>query len=264
MAVITITSDWGYKDPYLAAVKGCILSRCNSATIIDLSNEITAFDIEQAAYVVRNAFPYFPENTIHIIGINTEASKKTPHLLARYQGHYFIGADNGIFSLLFNEKPEKIIEIDIPQDSDYFTFSARDVFVKVACHIANGGSPDELGAPSEIHSDKTLLLPTPDENSIRGNVIYIDNYENAVTNIPESLFRKVGKNRKFAITFRTYEIIKISKAYTEVPVTDLLALFGSNGLLQIAINRANAAGLTGLKIRESVRIDFFNPAETPR
>jgi len=259
MPIITLTSDWGYKDHYQAAVKGSILSKCKDAVIVDISHDISCFDIEQAAFIIKNAFPFFPDGTIHIIGINTEASAKAPHMLVKYKKHYFVGADNGIFSLLFRDKPEKIVEIDIAQDSDYFTFSARDVFVKVACHIANGGSMDEMGKPARLLSDKHLIEPIADENSLKGIIIYIDNYENAVTNIDEALFKKTAKNRKFVINVRMNEIKKISKAYSEVPQGEILALFGSNGLLQIALNKTYAAGLLGLKNKETVRIDFINP-----
>jgi len=257
MPIITLTSDWGYKDHYQAAVKGSILSKCKEAVIADISHDISCFDIDQAAFILRNSFPFFPEGSIHIIGINTEASAKSPHLLIKFKNHYFIGADNGIFSLLFYEIPEKIIEIDIPQDSDYFTFSARDVFVKVACHLANGGAMDDMGKPAKMLSDKQLIQPIVDENSIRGIITYIDNYENAITNISESLFKKIAKNRKFIISVRMFEIKKISKAYSEITPGDILALFGSNGFLQIALNKANAAGLLGIKNKETVRIDFL-------
>jgi S-adenosyl-L-methionine hydrolase (adenosine-forming) len=256
MPIITLTSDWGYKDHYQAAVKGSILSKYKEAVIADISHDISCFDIEQAAFIIKNAFPFFPEGTIHIIGINTEASAKTPHLLIKYKKHYFIGADNGLFSLLFHDKPEKIIEIDIPQDSDYFTFSARDVFVKVACHIARGGSMDYMGKPVKMLSDKRLIEPNVDANSIKGIITYIDNYENAITNIDESLFKKIAKNRKFVINVRMNEIKKISKAYSEVPKGEILALFGSNGMMQIALNMSNAEGLLGLKTKDTVRIDF--------
>ena len=122
MPIITLTSDWGLKDHYVAAVKGTILSNMPEAIVVDISHDIPPFEIEQAAFVLRNAYPNFPKGSIHILGINTEESDKFGHTVIEHEGHFFIGTDNGIFSLLFELKPDKIVELTINQDSDYFTF----------------------------------------------------------------------------------------------------------------------------------------------
>jgi len=256
MPIITITSDWGHKDPYTGAVKGAILSKMPEVTIVDISHQVPPFEIEQAAYILKNAYPNFPKGTVHIIGINTEESEKFAHTIAEVDGQYFIGNDNGIFSLLFGKKPEKILEINIPQDSDHFTFSSRDRFVKAGVHLAKGGKIDELGNPKNSIIEKILLKPVADADTLRGHVIYIDQYENIVTNITKDIFKEVGQNRKFNIVFRSYEIKKISKSYTDVAPGEILALFGCNGNLEIAMNQGNAAGLLGLDYKAMVRIEF--------
>ena len=258
MAVITIMSDWGLKDPYLASVKGMILSHLPDVTIVDISHQITPFDLNQASFVLRNSYKDFPAGTIHLIGINTEASIETPHTLALYEGHYFIGADNGIFSLVFDHDPEKIIEIDIIQDSDYFTFSERDVFVKVAVHILAGQSIEQLGAPRPSLTRMISFQPVVDGTVIKGKVIYVDVYENLITNITPHLFRSVGKGNRFAITFRNpqYSIRTMSTSYSDVPEGEMLAIFGSSGLMEIAMNRGNASSLLGMEIDDPVRIEF--------
>ena len=145
MAIITLTTDWGTKDHYIGAVKGTILRQMPEATIVDITHAIPAFDLNQAAFIIRNFYKNFPAGSIHILAVNTEASIRHPHTLVKYEEHWFIGADNGIFSLIFDNKPELIIDLDVIQDSDYFTFSTRDVFAKVACHIASGKPAGELG-----------------------------------------------------------------------------------------------------------------------
>lgn len=257
MPIITLTSDWGLKDHYLAVVKGSIFSLLPDANIVDISHLIPRFDIAQASYVLKNAYPYFPKGSIHIVGINTVASLETPHIGVLYDGHYFIGADNGIFSLLFDKLPEKIIELEINQDSDYFTFSTKDIFVKAACHIAKGGNIEDLGIPKENLNDKLHLKPIIDENSIKGMIIYVDVYENVIANITEQQFRAVQKGRDFEIEIRRDVIKKISKSYSDVPEGEKLALFGSNGLLQIALNFDKAKSLLGLDLNESIKITFF-------
>ena len=257
MAIITLTSDWGLKDHYTGAVKGAILKLIPDALIVDISHHIPAFDLNQAAFIIRNSYPNFPEGTIHILAINTEAAVETPHTLVCHHGHYFIGADNGIFSLLFDDKPEKIIELDIMQDSDYFTFSTRDVFVKVACHIAGGNPLEQLGFPKENILRKMAFQPVIQGDMIKGKVIYIDNYENVFINITEALFKSAVKNHKFAITFRShnYRITEISKSYKDVNQGDMLALFSTSGYIEIAIREGKASSLLGLKMDQLVTVE---------
>jgi hypothetical protein len=101
-----------------------------------------------------------------------------------------------------------------------------------------------------------LLKPVHDANVVKGHVMYIDSYENIITNITESFFREARKGRKFTIVFRSYEINKISRSYTDVAPGEILALFDSNGFLEIALNQGNAAGLLGLEVRNMIRIEF--------
>ncbi|MEI6681725.1 MAG: SAM-dependent chlorinase/fluorinase [Bacteroidota bacterium] len=258
MAIITLTSDWGLKDHYVGSVKGAILRQFPDARIVDISHQIPAFDLNQAAFIIRNFYGSFPEGTIHIIAINSEAATDTPHTLVHYHGHYFIGADNGIFSLLFDEKPDRIIELDIIQDSDYFTFPSRDVFVKVACHIASGKPIEQLGHPKAGIIQRMAFKPVIQDDLIRGKVIYIDNYENVFVNITEPLFTSVVKNRKFVITFRSpnYRITTISKSYKDVNPGEMLALFSTSGYLEIAICQSKASSLLGLKMDQLVLVEL--------
>ena len=259
MPIITLTSDWGLKDHYAGAVKGTILRQMPGAVIVDISHDIPVFDLNQASFIIRNNFRNFPEGTIHIIGVSTEASIETPHVVVLFEGHYFIGCDNGIFSLVFDHQPEIIIELDIMQDSDYFTFSTRDVFIKAACHISEGKKIELLGKKLESLNQKTTFRPIVNDGVVKGKVIYIDNYGNVFTNITEQLFQEVaGTRREFGILFRnpSYEIDKISKSYKDVPEGEMLALFSSTGYLQIAMNQGKAASLLGLKTDDPVMIEF--------
>ncbi len=256
MPIITLTSDWGQKDHYAGAVKGAILSKMPEVTIVDISHQIPPFEIEQAAFVLKNAWHDFPAGTVHIIGVNTEESDKFGHTVVEKEGHFFIGTDNGLFSLLFDEKPDRIVELNITQDSDFFTFSTRDRFVKAAIHLASGKNIDALGSTRDKLVEKFLLRPVVDDHVIKGHVIYIDQYENIITNISRSLFREIGKNRTFTIVFRTYSISKLSQSYTDVAPGEILALFDSSGLLEIAMNQGNAAGLLGLDYKDMIRIEF--------
>ena len=260
MAIITLTSDWGLKDHYLAAVKGAIYTLLPEACIVDISHQIPSFDLTQAAFIILNLYKNLPPGTIHILGINTEASIESPHTVVFHDGQYFIGSDNGIFALIFDETPKEIIELDIIQDSDYFTFSTRDVFVKVACHLAKGEPLANLGRPKKTILSRISFKPVIDGNLIKGKVIYIDSYDNVFTNITESLFKSMTKGKKFIIQFRSasYRISDISRSYKDVVEGEMLALFSSSGHLEIAINQGKASSLLGLKIDQPVLIEILS------
>ncbi len=258
MAVITLTSDWGTRDHYTGSVKGAILKQIPGAVIVDISHSISPFNLNQAAFILRNAYRNFPPGSIHIIGVNEEASIEMPHTLVAHDGHYFIGADNGIFSLVFDEKPEQIIEIDVIQDSNYFTFPGRDVFAKVACHIAEGKPLSELGHPKKTILQKISLRPVVNKDSIHGAVIFNDNYGNAYTNITEKLFHELVKKRKFAVTFmsKSNRITQISKSFLDVPPGEMLALFATSGHLLLAQRNSRACELLGLRPDTGVSVEL--------
>jgi len=258
MPIITLTSDWGLKDHYTGAVKGTLLSQLPDAVILDITHEIDPFDLNQAAFVFRNSYRHFPEGTIHLIGINTEADPKTPHTVIFHRGYYFIGSDNGLFSLIFDEIPDQMVELEIMQDSDYFTFSTRDVFVKAAVLLARGAKMEELGKPRKTLLQKTSFVPVVDGNLIKGKVIYVDKYENAFVNITEEFFRKTVKGKKFSILLKSvsHPLTSISKSYRDVPEGEMVALFSTTGYLEIAINKGNAAGLLGLKPDTPIMIEI--------
>jgi len=257
MAIITLTSDWGTSDYYLAAVKGTILAQLPDVNIVDISHHIAAFDVESAAFTIQQCFRSFPQGTVHLIGINSEESKETPHTIVKAHGQYFVGADTGIFSMILeDEEAEAIIEIDIPLDSDFYTFSTRDRFVKAAVQLIKGTPLHDLGFQREELNKRLPFLPATTADSIKGMVIHVDAYENLITNINAKTFKAIKQNRPFEIYCSGYRIRKISEGYQDVEVADLVALFGSHGMLEIAINQGKASSLLGIKRNTSVFISF--------
>lgn len=256
MGIITLISDWGLNDYYAAAVKGMIIKSVPDARIVEISHQIKTFDIEQAAYILKNAYRSFPDGTVHIIGVNTEESVSHPHTVALYNNHYFIGTDNGVFSLIFDDPPEKLIILDILQDTENFTFSGRDRFVKAAVHLVNGGKIEELGSEKAEMEKKILFEPVVNQDSIRGIVAHIDTYQNLITNIPKKLFIEKTKGRKFTISLRSANVNKISDSYGDVPNGEVVALFSSNGMLEIAMNKSKASSLLGIKRKFPVIIEL--------
>jgi S-adenosylmethionine hydrolase len=257
MAIITLTTDLGDKDIYLAALKGSILKLLPDVNIVDITNSVSAFNIQQAAFILKNSFHYFPDNTVHLIGIDTVYNSFTRYLIVRYKNHYFVGADNGIFSLMFDSDPDEIFEINIMQDLKFLHFPLADIFVKAACHLAKGAKPELIGLPVNEVEKKMNLQPVLEKNLIKGAVIYIDSFQNVITNITKEFFNTVQQGRRFTLYFKRNETInQLSWHYNEVPEGEKLCLFGISDHLEIAINKGNASGLLGLNLGDSVIIDF--------
>lgn len=278
MPLITLTTDFGTKDHFVGAVKGAIFSELPNANIVDITHNITPFNITETAYIVKNSYKNFPKGTIHIIGVDSEFSIENKHIALELDEHFFICPDNGVISMITSEiKPTKIFEITI-NNTIQTSFPVLNVFVRVASHIARGGNLSVVG--KEIPSYKKIIEIQPktnaDKSIIKGNVIYIDNYGNVITNITKKLFNDIGKNRGFTVTARRYSFKKIYNTYNEfvdfsVPIEkrqkdgERLTIFNSVGYLEIAIYRSNlktvggASSLLGLSYRDTVLIEFEAP-----
>jgi hypothetical protein len=258
MAIITLTTDLGDKDIYQAALKGSILKLLPSVNIVDITNSVAAYNIQQAAFILKNSFYYFPDATVHLIGIDTVFNSETKYLAVKYKKHFFVGADNGIFSLMFDKEPEEMVEINIMQDLKFLHFPLADIFVKAACHLARGGQLTEIGIPVTGIEQKMNLQPVVEKNLIKGAVIYIDSFQNVITNITKDFFNTIQQGRRFKLSFKRNETIDhLSWYYNEVPEGEKLCLFGISDHLEIAINKGNASGLLGLGLGDSVIIDFL-------
>ena len=275
MSIITLTTDFGIKDHFIANIKGAVLSEIPEVNIVDISHQISPFNILEAAYIIQNSYRSFPLGTIHIIGVDSELNPENKHLVVKFEGQYFICADNGIMSMAcLNIEPEKIVEINI-HDKLITNFSVLDVFVKVACHISRGGKLEVIGkAISKIKSVKNLTpFINESKNQIIGNVIYIDNYGNVITNITKSFFKEVSKSREFEISVRNYKFKKIHSKYSDIVNFSIdeskrnndgqaLAIFNSSLNLEIAIYKSNpvnfgtAASLMGLNVLDTVTVNF--------
>lgn len=257
MAIITLTTDLGSKDFYQAALKGSLLNLMPNVNLIDITHEVPAFNISYAAFVLKNAYIYFPKNTVHLVGIDSVFNENTKYLALRYKDHYFVGADNGIFSLLFEDLPDEIVELNIMQDLKFLHFPLVDILVKAAVHLAKGGKLKEIGLATDDIEQRMLLHPVIERDMIRGSVIFVDTFSNVITNITKDLFTKVQKNRDFTLYFRKSETItQLSWHYNEVPEGEKLCLFGISNHLEIAINKGKASGLLGLHLGDIVRVEF--------
>lgn len=275
MAIITLTTDFGEKDHFAGAVKGAIYSEMLDAKIVDISHSVSPFSVPEAAYIILNAYSSFPKGTIHLIGIDSELTPETNHIAVKLDGHYFICANNGIMSMICSEiTPEKIVDINIHSNIQS-SFAVLDVFVKVACHIARGGTLEVIGKViNKIRPIKNLLPFVNDEmTQIIGSVIYIDNYGNVISNITRKFFDTYHKQRKYEVLARNTKFQTIFNNYSdfidfETPIKqrfDLgrkMVVFNSSNYLEVSIYKGNtldgsASSLFGLKMGDTITINFF-------
>ena len=280
MSFITLTSDFGTKDHFVGAVKGAILSQLSDAKIVDISHEISPFNIAEAAYILKNSYKSFPKGTIHIVGVDSELSDENKHIALEIDNHFFVCPDNGLISMIVSEiQPTKIVEINI-HDRIESRFPVLDVFVNVACFIARGGNLTVIGKEIKEIKINTEIKPKINQlqNQIIGGVLYVDNFGNLITNINRKIFQEIGKNRKFTVSASIHKFTKIFNKYNEITREygtnstifdgEKLALFNSADYLELAIFRSNlktvggASTLLGLEYRDRVTIDFFSEDES--
>lgn len=254
MQIVTFTTDFGLDDYYVAILKGAMLQQDSDLQFIDITHRVKPYDIVQGAFVLKNAYHNFPENSIHVISVNND-SERLSFIAFRHSGHYFVGPDNGIFTLMFDELPPNVYRLDYNPDS---AFPLKEVFAHAVSHLSAGKPISEIGLPAGETERRIALQPVISTSQIRGSVIYIDHYENVVVNIPQDLFEKVRNGRKFGLFFKRHDpITALSRRYQDVPVGETLCLFNSAGHLEIAINMGKASSLLGLKLDDMVQVDFY-------
>ncbi|PID92989.1 MAG: hypothetical protein CSA96_01075 [Bacteroidetes bacterium] len=256
MHTVTLTSDWKADDYYVAALKGSLLSGFPDFRMIDISHRVDSFNINQAAFLIRNSYKYCPAGSIHLCAVTT-GSFNGRQLAAYRDGHYFLCADNGMLSLMAEGETEEVVVLD----HDGGSFPALETLAPAACALARGQKLSSLGKQAENIESRTPLRPVITSGSISGRIIYLDSYENAISNISKALFEHVGKGRPFEILVQSKQNIirKLSRHYHDCPPGDLLALFNAAGLLEIAMCEGNAGGLHNLTTRSSIRVEFKDP-----
>lgn len=254
MQIVTLTTDFGLQDYYVPVLKGTILSRHRELNIVDISHQIKHHDIVQAAFVLKNTWSAFPEGTIHVISVNNLGGERGRFLAFKYEKHIFIGPDNGIFTLIFPKlSPLNIVEI--PFAGLNFEY-VREALASAVGHLASNLPLESLGNPARDILQRITFQPVIAPSQIRGAVIYVDNYDNVVSNITRDLFEKVGRGRPFQLFFKRHDpILRLSKHYNDVPIGETLCLFNSD-YLEVSINMGKAAELFGLKIEDTIQINF--------
>jgi len=261
--IITLLSDFGLKDPYVAEMKAVILSICPEARIVDISHEIEKFNVRMGAFILAQAARYFPDGTIHVAVVDPGVGTGRRPIVVEAMRSLYVGPDNGL--LILSARNEGIRHIYEIADRRYMlkdvsrTFHGRDIFSPAAAHLAMGIKPSSLGP--EIHDpvEPGFASPKIRMKEIIGEIIYIDGFGNLVTNISEETLKSLGisDGRTLEVEMAGERLsLRLCSSYGEAAVNEPLAIVGGTGFLEISINLGDASKALGIGLGAKVVLRF--------
>ena len=255
MAIVTLLTDSGESDFYIAAIKAKILSTNPGLTIVDISHQIGSCDIAHAAFVLRAVFRDFPKGTVHLVGVDATGGRNDAMIAVQMEDHLFVGADNGIFGLISDKQPQSVIELN-KVNKIATTFPEKDVYAPAAAKLASGVNISNLGTPLPQFRKMTDRYVKATRKMISGHVIRVDHSGNLITNIPRDAFETLSKGKSYVIQFGGEKFRKVQSNYNQAEQGDCFVMFNSLNLLEIGIYKGNAATLLGLHYDSPVSIIF--------
>ncbi|MDY6856314.1 MAG: SAM-dependent chlorinase/fluorinase [Thermodesulfobacteriota bacterium] len=257
-SIITFITDFGTKDGYVGVMKGVILKINPDVRFIDISHEISAQDILEASFVLKNSYDYFPDRSIHLVVVDPGVGSKRQAVAIEGENHFFIGPDNGVFSFIYEiGRIRRVVRLN---NNRYFlsnisnTFHGRDIFAPVAAYLSLGTPLEDFGPVCKDLIQVSLPQPEVEEGIITGTIIHIDRFGNLISNISEVLFTESIGRDKYTIWIGDQMIDEVQDSYCEVKQGEILAIFGSSGYLEISKRDQNAKALLGLNKGSEIRI----------
>lgn len=240
--ILTLLTDFGLQDPYVGVMKGAIAQINPQITIIDLTHNLPRQNLAAARFALMNAYPYFPQYTVHVAVVDPGVGTDRRAIALELPQGFLVGPDNGIFSGILSQYPiVKAVELTNPQywrsPHPSATFHGRDIFAPAGAHLANGVAIEQLGDPLDPDTLVDLPIPsyTQDKQYIRGVIQSIDHFGNLVTTIPAEVVHNVPWS-----VILNEEIIVGTQTYSDLPIGEAIALIGSHGWVEIAVNCGNA------------------------
>ena len=253
MPIITLTTDYGLRDPYAGQLKGSLLCACPTATLVDITHSILPFDLIEAAYFLTHTCAHYPVGTIHVCTVNPTTDVTTPFVCFRKNGHVYILPDNGLAYLLWERPDVTFVRLAAAPGE-----SSKDTLAAAIRLLALGYDVPHLGdvVDDAVRSMRPEPVTTPDY--IRGSIVHIDRYHNAVLNVHRSHVERVSAGRPVHTRFSNSDpIVGIVQHYHEAPEGELLARYNSRGYVELAINMGRAAQLFGLQRDQLVQLEFL-------
>ncbi len=262
MSIITLITDWQSADYYIGAIKGKILSQNSNLCVVDVNHQIKSYSVAMAAFVLKYSYSNFPKGTVHIVSVDSEPSVRKTVVAVKYDEHFFVSTDNGIFSLLIDDGIAEIVEIENNNACD--SFPELNIFADVAVQIAEKKDIANLGKPKDKLLRLLQLRASVEPSRITGNILFIDSFGNAITNVQKSAFEKIRNNRDFKIYVQSTNnlITQINTSYNQSSEGELLAIFNSINYLEIAIRKGNLCQLMNLDMKTAtITIIFEEPKQ---
>ena len=256
--MITLTSDFGLKDPYSAEMKGTILTINPNATIVDVTHEVEKFNVRMGAFMLASAAPYFPEGTVHVAIVDPGVGTQRRAILIQTAKAFFVGPDNGVLMLAAqNQGIKHIYQLTNPKlmlSKTSRTFHGRDIFAPAAAYLTKDVTPAEFGAEIKDPVKPDFAQTKRRKGALIGEVLHIDGFGNIITNIAE---KDIVQNQTKAINIELAGVslkLNFCKTYAEVETNEPLALIGSHGFMEIAFNQGNAAEKFHMKSGDNVAV----------
>ncbi len=264
MTMISLITDFGTQDEYAGLMKAAILGIDPAAVVVDVSHQVEPQDVVQAAFLLESSYQYFPQGSIHVIVVDPGVGTQRRLLYLEADRHRFLAPDNGVFSLLLTRAtPECLRCLQNPSLWRPLvgpTFHGRDILAPVAGHLSRGRQPIEIGPEIDASTLATLenlhSKPSEDEG-VAGRIIHIDRFGNLITNIHWSVLQKmemIRPGRQVAVSVGDQVVMGISRTYADAPAGRPVALIGSRGYLEIAVNGGNAQAFFGVFKRDAVGV----------
>ena len=260
--IITLTTDFGVKDPYVAEMKATILNISPNATIVDITHQIEKFNVRMGAYVLASASPYFPKGTIHVAVVDPSVGTRREPILIQTKHYYFVGPDNGVLALVARKEQikhvYKIINRKLMLAKVSNTFHGRDIFAPTAAHLANKTPPAKFGPEIDNIVIPRFAKIVRRKNMFIGEVIHVDDFGNIITNFGEKELELMEINHTINVRLENAMLeLKLCRTYSEVQLHKPLALIGSHNLLEISINQGNAAKT--FKVESGSKVTLHSP-----
>ena len=234
--IITLTTDFGLSDPFVGIMKGVILSIAPETQVVDITHDIKAFDIVEAAFLLDSAYRYFPEGTVHVIVVDPGVGSARRPIAASGHGHLFVAPDNGVLSTVLESEVYHIRNQSFFLNSISQTFHGRDIFAPVAANLARGAPIDSVGPRILDFTKKPLPKPRPQGDRLCGTVLRIDRFGNIVTNL-----KRKHLVDDFTIHVAGLPITRLCGNFSEAEPGEFFAFEGSTGFIEIALNQGSAA-----------------------
>lgn len=259
-SVITLTTDFGLVDSYVAEMKAAILSICANATIIDVTHQIEKFNVQMAAYLLASAAPYFPNGSIHVAVVDPGVGTKRRPIIVQTKKGFLVGPDNGVLALAVNcAEGERHVycltnkELMLPNVSK--TFHGRDIFAPAAAHLANGTNPARFGREIGGMISPEFAKVIKKRDSLEGQIVHVDDFGNMITNFTEKDLEalRIRHEARVKIGGSTL-LLRFRKAYGDVEKQQPLAVVGSHGFLEIAVNQGSAARALNAKVGTKIAV----------